>query len=63
MLEHVREYGYVTNRTLQRMFDVTMFGARDMLADLRRRGVLCKIGDAHGGTGARYGPGEAFPRR
>ncbi|WP_322747228.1 MULTISPECIES: ATP-binding protein [unclassified Frankia] len=63
VLEHVREYGYVTNRTLQRMFDVTMFGARDMLADLRRRGVLCKIGDAHGGTGVRYGPGDAFPRR
>jgi ATP-dependent DNA helicase RecG len=61
VVEHVREYGFVTNRTLQRMFDVSVYGARDLLTDLRRRGVLRKIDDAKGGRGVRYGPGPDFP--
>jgi ATP-dependent DNA helicase RecG len=61
IVEHVREYGFVTNQTLQRMFDVSVYGARDILVDLRRRGVLQKIGDAKGGRGVRYGPGADFP--
>jgi ATP-dependent DNA helicase RecG len=61
IIDHVREYGSVSNRTLQRMFDIHVFAARDLIADLRARRILTKIGDARGGTNVRYGPGERFP--
>lgn len=61
VVEHVEEYGVVTNKTLQRLFDINVYAARNMLADLRDRDVLRKIGDARGGTGVKYGPGKAFP--
>lgn len=61
VVEHVREYGFVTNRTLQRMFDMTMFNARNLLTDLQGRGLVAKIGTARGGPGVRYGPGPKFP--
>lgn len=60
VMEHVREYGFVTNKTLQRLFDVHVYAARDLLLDLRRRGILEKVGDARGGRGVRYAPGPAF---
>lgn len=62
IIDHVREYGFVTNRTLQRLFDIHVFAARDLLNNLREREILEKIGDAKGGTGVRYGPGPRFPR-
>lgn len=61
VIEHVREYDFVTNRTLQRLFDINVYGARDLIADLRARGVLEKIGEARGGPGVRYGRGTKFP--
>jgi ATP-dependent DNA helicase RecG len=61
VIDHVREYGFVTNRTMQRLFDVQLFAARNVLNDLRKRQILEKIGDARGGTGVRYGPGPNFP--
>jgi ATP-dependent DNA helicase RecG len=61
VVEHVREYGSVSNRTLQRMFDIHVYAARDLLADLRKRGLVAKIGDAQGGKAVRYGPGPKFP--
>jgi ATP-dependent DNA helicase RecG len=62
VIEHVREYGFVTNRTLQRLFDRDLYAARNMLNDLRERGLLEKLGTARGGRGVRYGPGPKFPR-
>lgn len=62
VIEHLREYGFVTNRTLQRMFDMHVFAARNLLTDLRDRGLVDKIGDARGGPGVRYGPGPQFPK-
>lgn len=62
VIEHVQEYKFVTNRTIQRMLDVHVYGARDILSDLRSRGILAKLGDARGGPGVRYGPGPHFPR-
>ncbi|MEU0480327.1 ATP-binding protein [Streptosporangium sp. NPDC006013] len=62
IIDHIREYGFVTNRTLQRLFDIHVFAARDILTSLRERELLKKIGDAQGGTGVRYGPGPKFPR-
>jgi ATP-dependent DNA helicase RecG len=61
VIEHVREYGFVTNRTLQRLFDRDLYGARNMLNDLRERGLLEKLGTARGGRGVKYGPGPKFP--
>jgi ATP-dependent DNA helicase RecG len=63
VVEHVREYGFITNRTLQRTFDMHVFAARDLLTDLRRREILKKLGEARGGPGIRYGPGPKFPKR
>lgn len=62
VIEHVHEYGFVTNRTLQRLFDVHVYAARDLLNDLRNRGILKKVGDARGGPGVRYIAGPRFPR-
>lgn len=63
IVEHVDEYGHISNKTLQRLFDVNVPTARNMLTDLRDRGLLRKIGDARGGPGVKYGPGPKFPRR
>jgi ATP-dependent DNA helicase RecG len=61
VIDHIREYGFVTNRTIQRLFDISVYAARNMLAEMRGRGLLEKIGEARGGPGVRYGPGPAFP--
>jgi ATP-dependent DNA helicase RecG len=62
VIEHVREYGHITNQALRRMFDFHVYGARDLLRDLQQRGVLTKIDD-RAGPGVRYGPGPNFPPR
>jgi ATP-dependent DNA helicase RecG len=62
VVEHVREYGFITNRTLQRMFDRDLYASRNMLTDLRERGILAKEGTARGGRGVKYGPGPKFPK-
>jgi ATP-dependent DNA helicase RecG len=62
VIEHVQEYGFVTNKTLQRLFDRDLYAARNMLNDLRERGLIEKLGTARGGRGVRYGPGPRFPR-
>jgi ATP-dependent DNA helicase RecG len=62
VIEHVGEYGFVTNRTLQRLFDRDIYASRNLLSDLRERGILEKLGTARGGPGVKYGPGPKFPR-
>ncbi len=62
--EHVHEYGWVTNRTIQNLFTVDVQQARRWLADLQRRGLLVKVTEGRStGPGIRYGPGPAFPAR
>jgi ATP-dependent DNA helicase RecG len=63
VVEHVEEYGVVTNKTLQRLFDINVYAARNMLTDLRERELLRKLGEARGGTGVKYGPGKKFPKK
>lgn len=63
VIEHVHEYGFVTNKTLQRLFDLNVYKARNVLTDLRSRGIVRKIGEAGGGPGVRYGPGRKFPTK
>jgi ATP-dependent DNA helicase RecG len=63
IIEHVREYGFITNQTLRRLFDVGLYPARDLLRDLQARGILSKLDDKTAGPGVRYGPGPNFPGR
>jgi ATP-dependent DNA helicase RecG len=62
VIDHIREYGFVTNQTMRRLFDLHVYAARDLLNSLRDREIIEKIGDARGGTGVRYGPGPRFPK-
>lgn len=62
VVRHVQEYGHITNQTLRRLFDVSVYQARDMLRDLQKRGILRKIDD-RSGPGVRYGSGASFPNR
>lgn len=61
--EHVREYGYINNSTMQRIFDLDVFQARDLLRDLVGRELLVRTSQQTRGTAVRYGPGPAFPKR
>lgn len=54
VIEHIHEYGYVTNQTLRRLFDLEMAAARDMLRDLVRRGLIAKSPGASRGPTVRY---------
>ncbi len=58
---HVREYGRVTNATVQNLFTVSMSRARQILAGLVEREVLVKTSQAQRGPGVEYGPGPRFP--
>jgi ATP-dependent DNA helicase RecG len=62
VIEHLVEYGYITNQTLRRLFDLGVYAARDLLKDLQQRGVLRKLDDKTAGPGIRYGPGPDFPK-
>lgn len=63
IIDHVREFGFITNQAIRRTFDVTVPQARDVLRDLQRRDLLAKLDDRVGGPGVRYGPGPSFPTR
>lgn len=62
IVEHVREYGFITNQTIRRLFDIDVFAARNMLRDLQQRGIVSKEDDRVRGPGVRYAPGPAFPK-
>lgn len=59
--DHLHEYATITNRSLQRLFDLSVWGARDALRDLQRRGVVEKVSEARSGPGVQYGPGPNLP--
>lgn len=61
VVAHVSEYGKITNRTLQNVFDVDVYKARDILADLVRRNVLSRVSETARGPKVEWGPGTAFP--
>lgn len=61
--DHLAEYGTITNRTLQRLFDLSVWGARDALRDLQQRGIVEKVSAARSGPGVQYGPGPNLPKR
>lgn len=61
--DHVREYGTVNNATVQRLFDVDVYAARDILRDLVDQSVLVRVTEQTRGPAVKYGPGIAFPEK
>jgi len=61
VIAHVREYGKITNRTVQNLLDVRMTRAKQILQDLVAREVLVKISEHERGPGVEYGSGRKFP--
>jgi ATP-dependent DNA helicase RecG len=61
VIAHLDEYGFITNQTLQRLFDLTVWSSRDALRDLRHRGVIVKLSTARSGPGIRYGRAGQVP--
>ncbi|WP_125132974.1 ATP-binding protein [Microbacterium sp. 10M-3C3] len=62
VVAHINEYGKVTNRTLQNLFDIDVWRARDILADLQTRSIITRTSEAARGPNVEYGKGERFPR-
>jgi len=62
VIAHVNEYGRISNRTLQNLFDIDVYRARDVLRDLRDREILVKTSKQERGTAVEYGPGPKFPK-
>jgi ATP-dependent DNA helicase RecG len=63
VIAHVAEYGKITNRTIQNLFDLTVHPANALLDDLIRREILVKTSIQQRGPGVEYGPGPRFPER
>lgn len=63
IIEHIRDYSEVNNRTIQRLFDVDVYQARDILRDLVGRELITRTSEQRRGTAVRYGPGPKFPKR
>ncbi len=63
VIAHVREYGWITNRTVRGYFGVDVSRARDILRDLVRREILVKTSEAERGPSVTYGPGTRFPEK
>lgn len=63
IIDHVRDYGEVNNRTIQRLFDMDVYQARDIIRDLVGREVLTRTSEQKRGTAVRYGPGPSFPKQ
>lgn len=63
VIDHVRDYGTVNNSTLQRLFDIDVYQARDLLRDMVGREILIRVSAQSRGVAVRYGPGPKFPQR
>lgn len=63
VIAHLREYGRITNRTLQNFLDVDVYRASDILRDLVERGLIVRTSKQTRGPSVEYGPGPAFPKR
>ncbi|MBI4172732.1 MAG: putative DNA binding domain-containing protein [Actinobacteria bacterium] len=61
VIEHVREYGKVTNRTVRNLLDVGVHRAAAIVGDLAKREILVKTSEAQRGPSVEYGAGPRFP--
>ncbi len=58
---HVREYETINSATVQRIFDVDVYQARDILRDYVGREILVRVSPQTRGPKVKYGPGPQFP--
>lgn len=63
VVEHVREYETINSATIQRVFDVDVWQARDILRDLVGRELLVRVSEQARGPAVKYGPGPQFPEK
>lgn len=63
VVEHLNDYGEVNNRTIQRLFDVDVYQARDILRNLVDRDIIVRTSVASRGATVKYSPGPAFPTK
>ncbi|MGH3803002.1 MAG: ATP-binding protein, partial [Pseudonocardiaceae bacterium] len=63
VIDHVREYQTINSATVQRIFDVDVYQARDILRAFVGREILVRISEQTRGPKVRYGPGLQFPNR
>lgn len=63
VVDHVREYHSINNATIQRLFDIDVYGARDILKDLVGREVVTRVSTQTRGKAVKYGPGPRFPAK
>ncbi len=62
VIAHIRVSEKVTNKTIRNLFDVDVYRARSILADLVDRGVIVKASSQQRGPGVAYAAGPSFPR-
>ena len=62
IIEHIKEYDKVTNRTLQNIFEVHVFRARDILSSLQSRGIIERVSAVARGSKVEWGRGPKFPK-
>lgn len=63
VVDHVREYETINSATVQRIFDVDVYQARDILRDFVGREILVRVSEQSRGPKVKYGPGPQFPDR
>lgn len=63
VVDHVRDYDTINSATIQRMFDVDVYQARDILRDLVGREILIRVSEQRRGTAVKYGAGPKFPTK
>ncbi|YAL83330.1 RNA-binding domain-containing protein [Dermacoccaceae bacterium W4C1] len=63
VIDHIREYDTINNSTLQRLFDIDVYQARDVLRDLVGRELLVRVSTQTRGVAVKYGSGPKFPKQ
>ncbi|GAB3461671.1 ATP-binding protein [Kineococcus endophyticus] len=63
VVDHVQEYESINNATIQRIFDVDVYQARDILRDLVGREILTRTSTQTRGRAVKYGRGARFPEK
>jgi ATP-dependent DNA helicase RecG len=63
IIDHLNDYGEVNNRTIQRLFDVDVYQARDILQSLVGREIIARSSAQKRGVAVKYSPGPAFPSK
>ncbi|WP_245816630.1 RNA-binding domain-containing protein [Lentzea albidocapillata] len=61
IIDHLNDYGEVNNRTIQRLFDVDVYQARDILQSLVGREIIARSSTQTRGVAVKYSPGPSFP--